>query len=75
VRATHNAKKGAKNQTGQDFEIDILYYFEKLAPENAQGQGNYHFCSCGPVYNHLLDHHIAKDAVQALSTRQSGFST
>jgi uncharacterized membrane protein YgcG len=45
--------------------MDILSFFEKLAPENAQAQGNYHFRGCGPVYNHWRDH-IVKD-VQAFN--------
>jgi hypothetical protein len=64
VRATHNGEKGT-DQTGQEFAMDILSYFEKLAPDTARAQGSYHFRGCGPVYNHWRDH-IAKD-VQAFN--------
>ena len=64
VRATHNVEKGT-DQTGQEFAMDILSYFEKLAPDTARAQGSYHFRGCGPVYNHWRDH-IAKD-VQAFN--------
>ena len=55
VRATHNGEKGA-DQTGHEFALDILHNFEKLAPDTARLQGNYHVRGAGPVYNHWRGH-------------------